>query len=281
MRINFEKVSPDTETSFRCLEWDEPNFDCPYHYHPEIEITEILTSEGERLVGDRFDTFSPGDLAMFGSHLPHRYKNFQRGRCRSRVVQFHPDAWGTAFFDCPEMRVVNRLFQRAERGLLFSETTRKRARPKLAQMFQVKQGSPRLRLLFELLELLSEDLAARPMASRGFVRSKNSDPKRRLQRVLDYIDDHWTDRLQLEEVAHVANLHPQSLSRYFRQHLRKSFQAYLIELRLSRAARELLITNRTVTDIAFSSGFNNLAHFNRQFRKIYQRTPSEYRDHEH
>ncbi|MDP5079714.1 MAG: helix-turn-helix domain-containing protein [Opitutales bacterium] len=48
-------------------------------------------------------------------------------------------------------------------------------------------------------------------------------------------------------------------------------------MRLSRAARELLDTDDTVSDIAYECGFNNLANFNRSFLTRYKITPSEYR----
>ena len=119
MKISYEKISPDTEASFTCIEWDQPELYCPHHFHPELEITQILANEGDRLVGDSFDTYVPGDLAMFGSDLPHRYQNRKSGRNHTRVVQFLPDAFGADFFNLPEFRQVRQLFQDAARGLRF------------------------------------------------------------------------------------------------------------------------------------------------------------------
>jgi YesN/AraC family two-component response regulator len=62
-----------------------------------------------------------------------------------------------------------------------------------------------------------------------------------------------------------------------RHEIGKTFQGYVIELRLSRAARELLESKRTVSDIAFACGFNNLANFNRLFLAPYQIAPRSYR----
>lgn len=53
--------------------------------------------------------------------------------------------------------------------------------------------------------------------------------------------------------------------------------ADLVELRLSRAVRELLATENSIADVAFGSGFSNLANFNRLFRRRYGTSPREYR----
>lgn len=276
MKMILEKVTVDEQASFRCLEWDKPDFECPHHFHPEIEITHILASSGERLAGDRFDTFSPGDLAMFGPNLPHRYRNWKSGRAHSRVVQFRLDALGDTFA-LPECRRIRRLIQDSAGGLQFSESVSKQGHRLIARLFKAPPGPQRIALLLELLDVFSRDDERQRMASHDFMVPEKPKQGKRLERVLNHIDAHWQEKLSLDEVAQIACLHPQSLSRYFRKHLGKTFQEYLIELRLSRASCELLQTNRTISDIAFDCGFNNLANFNRSFLARYKCSPREYR----
>lgn len=214
---------------------------------------------------------------MFGSNLPHRYKNWKSTRCHSRVVQFLPDAFGEAFFNVPECRKIRQLFMDASRGLRFSKQTQRSAHEILAKIFAVEAGPERLIHLLTLLDLLSDSTEKMAMASHDFLAPENNRQSERLQRILNHIDAHWQEKLPLADVAAVASLHPQSLSRYFRHHMRMTFQEYLIELRLSRAARELLDTDGTVSDIAYECGFNNLANFNRSFLNRYKVTPSAYR----
>lgn len=71
--------------------------------------------------------------------------------------------------------------------------------------------------------------------------------------------------------------HRLMLSRFFGQHLGLSFQEYLLQLRVSHAPRLLIETNRTVSDIAFSCGLNNLSNFNAQFKRINGRPPRNWR----
>lgn len=70
---------------------------------------------------------------------------------------------------------------------------------------------------------------------------------------------------------------PASFSRLFLRTTRKTFTRFVTEVRLGQAGRLLLESDNTVADIAFSSGFNNLAHFNRQFRRHHRCSPTQYR----
>lgn len=71
MKLSREKVQPKAGSSFARLDFELPEFDTHYHYHPEVEITWILESEGQRLVGDGLENFEANDLVLIGSGVPH------------------------------------------------------------------------------------------------------------------------------------------------------------------------------------------------------------------
>jgi transcriptional regulator GlxA family with amidase domain len=105
----------------------------------------------------------------------------------------------------------------------------------------------------------------------------DNSASQRLTRVLSYIDSHSDRRITLDEIARVAALHPQSLSRFFRKQLGVTFQAYLIQTRVGHAARKLIETDSSVTEIALATGFENMANFHRHFKRAYATSPSLYR----
>lgn len=277
MQLVRENVQPASGSSFLCLEIDRPQFDSHYHHHPEIEIAWIVESEGQRLIGDAVGEFESGDLAMIGSGVPHQYRNWKPGRARAKVLQFHRDLFGPEFLSRPECALVRQLLDDSARGLGFSSGVAAEAQGHIRKLFRMRPGLPQLMELMALLHFLSLDEDRHPIASVAYAEPVNVVRIERLQRVLNFIDENWQQSVSLADASRVAALHPQSLSRFFRQHLGMNFQEYLIRLRLSRAARLLLETDRTVVDIAFACGFNNMANFNRHFQAAFQRTPRTYR----
>ena len=114
MRAILEKVSYGRGHTFQYHEFRPMRrFDCPFHYHPEIELTLIVSSTGHRYVGDHIGRFATGDLVLMGPNLPHSYMSDERtDRAGSIVLQFLPECLGTGFFKLGEMRAIHALLER-------------------------------------------------------------------------------------------------------------------------------------------------------------------------
>jgi AraC-like DNA-binding protein len=260
-----------------CFEQKKVRFDHDYHHHPEIEITSIRSSEGRFLIGDAVCTFRSHDLFILGSNLPHRFKNWSDGLASSRIIQFRKDAFGDDFFELDGFAKVRNLFKAASRGLLLRGPAAARASSRIDKVFQHKDQPTGLANLLLLLERLSQESEAQPLCGSSYAPDLDTVSTERLSRVLSYIDRQWNQPLSLDELARVAALHPQSLSRFFRKHLGVTFQSYLIRFRISHAARKLIESDASVTEIALASGFENMANFHRHFRRAYGTSPSLYR----
>ena len=85
------------------------------------------------------------------------------------------------------------------------------------------------------------------------------------------------DSVTLQDLANYVNLDRAYLSRYFKKMFSINFSTYLTEIRLNHVAFLLRQTSRSVTDIAYSSGFSDLRTFNKHFLKKFQCSPHEYR----
>ena len=94
MKASFLKIFFDSGRPFHCEYLDLPHFDHPWHFHPELELTLILESDGIRYVGDHTGRFKEGDLVLVGSGLPHLWQNEKthiedaHKRSRAIVLQF-------------------------------------------------------------------------------------------------------------------------------------------------------------------------------------------------
>ena len=81
----------------------------------------------------------------------------------------------------------------------------------------------------------------------------------------------------MAEVASVASMTEASFCRYFKSRTLKTFTCFLNEVRIAYACKLLQETDRSIAEIAFASGYNQLTHFNRQFKRIVGYSPKGYR----
>lgn len=100
---------------------------------------------------------------------------------------------------------------------------------------------------------------------------------RALVRVTNYIDEHYTEGISLDEVAGQTGISRYYVSHLFKELMNTTFVGYVNELRLNRAAMLLVTTDKPIIEIASISGFNNLSNFNRAFKMHFGKTPSAYR----
>jgi xylan 1,4-beta-xylosidase len=98
-----------------------------------------------------------------------------------------------------------------------------------------------------------------------------------IYRIIDYIYDHCTERIKLQDIASREYLSISHLSRYISQKSGLSFTEHLSMARCEHAEELLVTTSKGVDDIAEESGFANRQHLLKEFRRWFNSTPSEYR----
>lgn len=99
----------------------------------------------------------------------------------------------------------------------------------------------------------------------------------RLQRIMDFIHEHWNEPLSLSEIAASEYLSASYLSRFFQKHLHLSFSQYLTELRLRHAAQILAQRTTSITQVAYDCGFHTPSAFIEAFKHQYGQTPGQFR----
>lgn len=98
-----------------------------------------------------------------------------------------------------------------------------------------------------------------------------------MQGVLEYLDVNYMHPITLADAARQANMSLFYFSRFFKSLSGMSYIAYLSNIRVNQAEQLLLTTDKSILDIALECGFTNIRTFNRVFKQIKQRTPSELR----
>lgn len=98
-----------------------------------------------------------------------------------------------------------------------------------------------------------------------------------IPRVLQYIHLHFKDQISIDLLSKQVNLSPNYLCTVFRNITGKTIFEYLTDFRLDFAAKLLIYTEQSLTEICFNSGFNSYSHFMRTFKTKYNCTPKQFR----
>ena len=258
-------------------------FDFPLHNHEEIELNFISNASGaRRIVGNHIGVISDLELVLVGSNLPHVWESHQ---CKNKeiteiTIQFHKDFLDEKFLRRNQMTFMKKMFELSAKGILFSPETISNIMPRLTILGQ-KQGFDSV---LELLSILHDLSISRNMHTLSDSRFNNTEPSfnsRRIDQVMDYINRNFQKNVTLLEVAKIANMTEASFSRFFKSRTGITFMDSLLESRLGHAARMLIDTTQSVSEIAYSCGFNNISNFNRLFKKKKGCTPKEFREDYH
>ena len=113
-----------------------------------------------------------------------------------------------------------------------------------------------------------------------YLTQKDENPaseQARLQMMMQYIHENYDRKLLLENIADQAMISKSTALNLFRSYLDDTPIHYLLRYRLQEAAKLLITTEKKITVIAQSSGFENVEYFCKLFKKHYQMTPTEYR----
>jgi AraC-like DNA-binding protein len=282
MKARLEQVNQRKDLSFVCQAFDHSPIHCHYHYHPEIELALITAGRGQRLIGDHLGPFGPGDLVLIGADLPHSYFSTSHRKDKKTalggvvLLQFHPEMGQGLLQGLPELRSFTSLFQRAARGLTFSPRVCRKV-SLLLKLLPRRTGPRRIILLMEILAALAQDHQTETLASPGFSPEINQHQVQRIERVCAWVSTHFQECLTLNEAARLANMSPAAFSRFFHCATARPFIRFVNEIRIGHASRLLLETDKSIAEIAFESGFENLSNFNRRFREIQGTVPRHYR----
>jgi AraC family transcriptional regulator len=102
-------------------------------------------------------------------------------------------------------------------------------------------------------------------------------PKRRLQRVVDYVREHLAQDLSLHELARIAGLSSSHFKMQFRESTGMPVHQYVIAARVEHALDLLIRTSLPVSEIALRAGFSNQSHLSRHVRRLHGVTPAALR----
>jgi AraC-like DNA-binding protein len=276
----FEKIHVPNRHSFIARKLELGDHTSKIHSHKNFELNYVISGSGRRIVGNHITSFEDGDLVLLGPDLPHSWEILKTRKNTTPaciVIHFYENIINTDFFNIPELEEVEVLLKQAGTGISFNGNYAQKLKSNLERLVTLKglEGYIELLKIFNLLlkakdrEYLSENVGNMPAFS------KDLD---RLNRVYEYVFLNIGEGIRLEEAAALLHMAPGSFCRYFKKKTNRSFIQYVKSVRIGLAAKMLTETDKSVTQICYDSGYNNLANFNHYFKRIMKKTPSEYRN---
>lgn len=261
----------------------ESHFDPNWHFHPHYQLFTVLEGTGKRLIGDSIQTFEPGDTVFLGPDIPHLWRSdpayfggspelFTHGV----VLYFQEDFLGKDFFEKPEMLHLKQLLIDSKRGIEYKGFMRDHIREELLELRNAEGFHGILRLL-TLLDKLAHGTGGSPIASYGYVNTYKVSETERMQKVHNYVLQHFAQEIRLGDVASLAGMSEAAFCRYFKARSNKTFIDFVNEIRVGHACKLLLEDQWTIAQIAYDSGFDSLSNFNRNFKRYIGHTPREYK----
>ncbi|MDO5422227.1 MAG: AraC family transcriptional regulator [Eubacteriales bacterium] len=254
---------------FHCADW---------HWHHELEFLSVAKGTALCLVGeDKFEL--PEGCGLFvNSSVLHRYE--------ATDTAIVPNILFAPSLLAPEKSL---LYEKYVHPVITSSSPYQIFDPKIEWQHQILQildtiyalqeDDDRKELhtvqyLLQLWDILSAHFE-RSSESGGFRRVNHRQA--RLQLMMQYIHDHYSEPITLEEIAAAAAISKSGALDIFQTGIHLPPVSYLIQYRLTRAAELLHTTEKTVSAIAKETGFSSAGYFCRKFKERYRISPQEYR----
>lgn len=272
MKAVFEKVPEDPASEITAFLYDEVDFEAPWHFHPECELTYILEGEGLRYVGNHIAPFGKAELVLLRGNLPHCWKNTHKaGRSKSLVIQWEESLIPSII----DLHKIRRCLDQASQGLMFSPGITQAALPIIEAL--ILEGENHFIKLLEILHLLSQDEEAKQLSKLAYGKNMSPESQDRMGLIFNFISENFGRKISLKELADLCHLTEPSFSRFFSSNFQKPFSSYLNEYRISQASRMLIESHDPIAQIAFQCGYESLSLFYTQFRKYKALSPRQYR----
>lgn len=273
MKPILEAIHLGEQKTITVFNYDKANFDTPWHFHPQHELTYIESSFGTKFIGDYVGSYEPGELVLIRSNLPHCWKNQEQDNVPSKSIVIQ---WNKGVFaKVPELAALFEMLTTASKGVIFDSEEIKPLLPSLRNLLNLQEDE----LYIHFLSLLSQlsKCQYQTLSESSFVDDIPFEHNNRITKVHDFIEQHFNRKIYLKEVADLVKMSEQSFSRFFNKMMGRSFFTFLNEYRINMASRMLLYSDKSVSQIGYDCGYESPPFFFKKFNEIYNISPTKYR----
>ncbi len=282
MSARLEKINPEKDASF-FIGIFQDNFDrSTWHYHNNYEISFITEGSGNRIVADSIQEFHPGDLVIIGPNLPHVWipeKETQSPSNRTLemvFLQFTSEVLPMEIMLLPEFAFIKKALELSRYGIQINSTTLNEVSEIMLQLPYLGNFE-RMLNFYKLMDTIGRSNSNLRLASDEYLKIRIAPTNKRIAIIHNYLMSNYKEEVNLKRLAELVSLAEGSLCRFFKKFMGMTVFEYLNQIKIEFACKLLMDPGLSIMEICFDSGFNNISHFNYQFKKIMKKTPREYR----
>jgi AraC-like DNA-binding protein len=274
MKPETQKQTLSKNTSFVAQTVNTSWFQTDMHQHIEYELILFTQGSGVAYIGEYEGKYEAGDIYFIGSNLPHAFKSSDSRPVSGEVIQLRDNCWGTHFINMPECGPIKQLLETSANGLKIVGN-RKHTLGSQIKALITATNINRIVLLLQCLEIMSTEKECIILNKKKEKRLITRDMP--IDKVVEFTLASFYNRIPLSHVSQLACMSISSFCHYFKRQMHKTYTDYLNEVRIDYACNQLRQTDKPVTEIGYESGYNTVAYFHRQFLRIKNITPLQYR----
>ncbi|HOG02111.1 MAG: Melibiose operon regulatory protein [Betaproteobacteria bacterium ADurb.Bin341] len=245
------------------------------HLHREMELSLILSGSLSVSTQGLSSQLREGDLALFNANQVHEY-HAEGAPARMLCIQVIPQFCHDSFPSLQNTRFSDFCLREhlgtEEYALCRAMAVEFAYRYCRRDFGYELECDALLRLIFSILV---QRVPNRVLPDGESGRSR--ERVERLNRILDYIDANYMNKIQLGDLAQSEGISTYYLSHFFTDHLNCSFQNYLFQVRMRHARALVASTDKKLIDVCLECGFSDYRYLNRAFQQQFGCTPNEYR----
>lgn len=253
------------------------------HWHHEVELLYICKGKFQIELNLENEFLYEGDFCFVNSGELHQLRGCHPGTVHDAVI-FNPYILKFAYHDVIEDEVIEPFLagitslphiirvgedEYEEIRAMFERFCSLRYYPDDMGYLEAKIDLYRMLFLLKKKKMM--------VSSDSVLSAADKEKIDRYKRIVTYVQEHFAEKVMLEELAEQVQCNPQYLCHFFKEIAGVPPIQYLISYRLERAKEMLRDTTKTVLEVSMDCGFDNVSYFIRQFKKAEGVTPREYR----
>lgn len=253
----------------------------PWHWHPEIELTLVMEGDISYQVNDSLYHLKTGEGLFCNTNVLHSGRGYQSPDCSYLSVTFHPRLLYGYPSSVMQSKYMAHILKSPSLASIHFVPGQEWHRQVLERIEKIRlldrehPASEELQIQIALMEIWQEIYEHMEKKEDGH--TENGRDTERIRRIMEYIHEHYGEKITLEDLADQIHLCKSESCRLFKRYMNESMIGYLLDYRVDRSLELLRQTSLDVTQVAGQVGFANPGYYSRIFKRKMGCTPLEYR----